>query len=849
VIERLTADTVGTAEHLGGKAIGLVRLLSAGLKVPEAWVIPAWVSLDPAARGRCADELCPWWAGVNAEFGDSRWAVRSSAVAEDLEGASFAGVYETVLGIGTLSELVQAVHECWAAHEAKRADVYRGERGLDARGGIALVVQRMVASQVAGVMLTSNPQRPFADEIVIDAAWGLGEAIVSGKVDPDHYVLQRSTGTLRSSRVATKCVETTCDDGVLADREVETRRRNLPTLDDAGLDALYAVARRIGSRIGQARDIEWAMEDGSVYALQDRPITALPSAAPGNVWSRKWGDEYKSEYSLPLPTALFAAWMDIPLFVELAHLQHRRDLAGRVPYKLYNGYTYMDGQYMARYARAFPKGLRASVFGNWFTPLWMQRIEAEPWSPRYTAGMAVAPLRDPRRGPVQVNLDAMRRHCAQIEAAVLPKLHQDYRRLDLREWRRQLDEVDGLGREHFRIIRWGMGVHNNLLHGALSALLAKYAGDDDGRLYYTMISGLPGTRTAQINAAVWDLAVKARADDGLTQALRAGREYRDMRTEFADSLFWPAFDTFLAEHGHRSASRDIAAPRWSEQPDIILGFVRAQLHSIEPPESPRSCEQRAAAQREQATDEALRRMRRGPLGRLRAGLLARIYARTQQFTVYRENQRYHLDYLLTHLRSLILEQARRLVERGLLDDSDDVFLLTGAEFWAAVAGATDAIDRDAVQRRREHFLTYRDRIPATYLFDDVETEGEISEGDSADVGDNDGIRGVGASRGVARGRTRCVSELAQLAEVQPGDVLVARNIDPGWTSVFPLLAGLVTETGGVLSHGAILAREYGVPTVTGVARAMELLPSGTLVELDGGSGTVVPEVELIPATP
>jgi pyruvate,water dikinase len=189
----------------------------------------------------------------------------------------------------------------------------------------------------------------------------------------------------------------------------------------------------------------------------------------------------------------------------------------------------------------------------------------------------------------------------------------------------------------------------------------------------------------------------------------------------------------------------------------------------------------------------------------------------------------------------VLAQGRRLVAAGLLDDVQDVFFLTAVEFYDAVAGRSSgrAADPTELEARKQHFLTYRDRLPASFLFDDVETEGEIVEGEPVDgAEEEEGLSGVGASRGLARGRVRVVADLARLSDVEPGEILVVNNIDPGWTPVFPLLAGLVTETGGILSHGAILAREYGIPTVTGVTQATKRLEPGSVVEVDGTRGVV-----------
>jgi pyruvate,water dikinase len=248
----------------------------------------------------------------------------------------------------------------------------------------------------------------------------------------------------------------------------------------------------------------------------------------------------------------------------------------------------------------------------------------------------------------------------------------------------------------------------------------------------------------------------------------------------------------------------------------------------------------AAERRAAALRTASERLGGGPLGRVRRAILHYACAKAETFTVYRENQRYHLDYLLTHLRELVLAQGRRLARDGLLDETQDVFFLTAVEFYDAVAGRATgrAADPAELEQRKQHFLTYRDRLPASFLFDEVETEGEIVEGDPVEGAQQDGLSGVGASRGLARGPVRVVPDLARLSDVEPGDILVVNNIDPGWTPVFPLLAGLVTETGGILSHGAILAREYGIPTVTGVTEATKRLETGSYVEVDGNRGTV-----------
>ncbi|AXQ31144.1 phosphoenolpyruvate synthase [Solimonas sp. K1W22B-7] len=840
MILRLDHNSAGDIQHIGGKGMGLLRLIRAGLPVPEAWCIPAGVSLQASTRAAClADALDAWWDQAARAFPGSLWAVRSSAVAEDLEDASFAGVYQTILGVGSKAALHASVEQCWSALDDVRAQAYRSEKGIGKAGGIALILQRMLLPQAAGVMLTANPQRPFAAEIVIDAAWGLGEAVVSGKTQPDHLVLDSASGKIIEQHIGEKSVETVWHDG-LEDLPVELARRERLSVDDAGLQALFALAQTVGKAIGPQRDLEWAIEKGQLYALQDRPITGLPSATPTNVWTRKFGDEYMSDYIMPLTRDLMLAWIGDISCREFVGLMGNTELAKQQPLRVHRGYAYYSGDFVAGMLSAWPRGMRAANTPEWFTPLWHERIRALPWKPGLALKMLGATRRDPGRSGIAENLQALARHCGNIDQRIVPRLTQDYAALPADEWCAQYQEIDQLGREHFRVIRWGMSLYNPMLHSMSQSLLRKWAADDNGDLYQAIISGLPGTRTAQINRELWDLAQLAGQDAQLLGGLRQDQGYSALRRAYPAAGFWTEFDGFLQRHGHRSSTREAAYPRWHESPAIILGFVQALLRGTAASSGPRENEERAETRRCQAEQEALTRAGGGVFGSLRRRFLAKVFRRTQEYTVYRENQRYHLDYLGRHQRQLVLEQARRLQARGVLDAVDDVFLLDGRQLLELARGAAiPAGLRECIEERRREYLSNKDRLPATYLFDDVETEGEIVEGAPLAVEAGDGSwKGFGASRGKANGPARVVTDLSQLAGVRAGDILVAANIDPGWTSVFPLIAGLITETGGILSHGAILAREYGVPTVTGLKEATRRLSTGMRVELDGASGAV-----------
>ena len=838
MIIALKADIDIPVDRIGGKGQGLVRLLNAGLPVPEAWCIPSDISLEAHARDTCLDEgVARWWKEVDALYPGGPWAVRSSAVAEDLADASFAGVYDTVLGVDSIDGLREAIRTCWASFDDTRAQTYRDNLGKTNAGGIALILQRMVSPDVAGVLLTANPLRPFAHEIVIDAAWGLGETVVSGRTDPDNFVLDRSSGDIRGRQLGVKALEAVWEHGV-HERQVDAGRRDQFCLTTAQLHDLHDVSTVVTERIGPRRDLEWAIADGRLFVLQDRPITNLPSDDPVDVWSRRFGDEYLSDCTLPLPEDLMVPWIIEMSMKEMAGLQGRHDMAAMAPVRLHHGYAYFSSAYFIEGLRMLPPSMRSNDADQWFPPLVLARIRAATWDPRLLAGFALAPWRDRRRSGLKNNLAALETHCAAIEETILPKLDQDYGTLSETEWRRQYDEVNALGEEHFRIVRWGMTIYNSFLHALLRRILESWCADASGELYQHVISGLDGTRTATINTEIAALARSALDDSDLTAMVRDGAAYHHVRTRTEASHFWRCYDEFLVRHGHRSDSRDIARPRWREQPHLILELVRAQLRAAD---TVAACPQSNSSRQRRHTAEAEARARlgRSPLAWLRKPILVRLMALVQDYTRYRENQRYHLDYLLTHLRSLVLEQAKRLVRRGVLVDADDVFLLSGEEFFTFLADRTAPAElAGKLDARRAEFARNAGRLPATYLFDDVETEVDVELSDEHPDLPEGAIGGTAFCHGQATGPARVVHTLADLGTVDAGDILVAPNIDPGWTSVFPLLSGLVVETGGKLSHGAILSREYGIPAVGGITGATKTITDRVEITVNGHTGSV-----------
>ena len=564
-----------------------------------------------------------------------------------------------------------------------------------------------------------------------------------------------------------------------------------------------------------------------------------PTLEPRNVCTRKFGDEYLSGYVTPLTHSLLVGWITEDYLRGMAQLSKQYDLVQMEPLHRHEGYTYLNGDYLARSLRAVPRRFRERAMQDWFTPLWVDRVEAEPFEIRRLLKVLLSVRRD-HRGPLKRNLKVMARHCERVASQMPAKLVQDYSALSQADWENQLAEARELGREHFRVIRWGMGFHNPALHGLLTWCLRRWADDTDGEHYHAIIGGLQDTETGKMNHALWQLSSEARDHESLRKLLAEGAGLAEMRELTSLATFWTKFDGFLDRYGHRSESRDLSQPRWGEEPEMLLGLVRAHVRSDSLPPDPLETGRALVEQRLLAEERVLAGLGRGPLAWLRRSVLKWVIPRAQTLTRYRENQRHYLDYILAHVRKLVLEMGRRLTKAGALQMPEDVMFLEAEELLLlARCEKGSTVPQARITQRREHWEIWRNRVPATYLFDGVETEGEIAGDDPTPIAkDVTVFSGRGVSRGVARGPARVLETSADIQQVRAGEILVTSNLDPAWTGVFPLISGLVTETGGVLSHGAVLAREYGIPAVMGLPGATRRIATGAPLEVDGNQGRV-----------
>ncbi|MBB6344499.1 PEP/pyruvate-binding domain-containing protein [Nonomuraea muscovyensis] len=794
----------------GGKAANLGELARNGFPVPDGFVVTTAAYEravaehgDPGhlARAPLRDELRAAVAAAYAALGGGPVAVRSSATAEDLPGAAFAGQQDTYLNVVGEEALADAVRRCWASLGNERAVAYRRRLGIaDADVRIAVVVQRMVEAETAGVMFTADPVSGDRSRIVVDASTGLGEAVVSGLVTPDHYVLDTGGDTVshtpgrrevvirsapgggvirESGRVATGATPPAADSalpdgGASADGRAPADGGALP---GAVLRELARLGAEVAAHFGRPQDIEWACAGGRVWLLQARPMTALPPPPVGRLGPvRRRLGSVLTEYVPVRPYPIDAStWL---------------------PY----GPAGLMAQVVATFGihGAFEGFLREEdgvVYG------------LVPPRPRPSAGLLAAPFRIAARArrydPARWTGDARFRR---VMAGTRELAGRD---LAAMPW----PELVRMPRRVLDVVRPVAGLRSDYLPGAGVALLrlrVSLALLGAVPLFGELISGAR-TRTGDANRALEELAEEARR----TGALDAD----PLPASFAARL-----EAFLAEYGHRETASPllVTPPTWADAPETVLGMIR--MLAAGPPAG-------AQTGTAGALDRLLARprLRRSPARRAR--MLRRVEA-ARAGVAFREDSHFFFTMPLPVLRRSLLELGRRLRDAGVLDEPEDVFHLRLEELEAvgdlATAGREhlDRLRATALARaaKREELAGVRLIDPAA-VFPPRPAEGAL-------------VSGTPASGGRATGPVKVIRDPARFGDLAPGDVLVCPYTNPSWTPLFQRAAAVVVDTGGSASHAAIVAREYGIPAVMGTGGGTSVLADGLLVAVDGDTGHV-----------
>ena len=841
---------------VGGKGINISKMAAAGFSVPPAISVTSYAYrsfLDITGIGKAIDNILASTdfddeqsldsssdlirsLFLNAEIPEEElgelkrdffsldgeyFAVRSSAVAEDLADASFAGQQDTYLNVKK-HDIPSKVLECWASYWNARAMKYRHDASKDHDNeGMAVVVQRMVRSDISGVMFTSDPVSG-EDRVIIEASWGLGESIVSGLVTPDRYVLSYD-GTVEDIAINSKPQGFYLIDGENRLVDIEPEKRGARCADDDILKKIMEQGLRLRDHFGCPQDIEWAVEDGKVFILQSRAITTI-SEKDDILWSRGYGDEYWADATTPLFYTVLGKLLTDYVNHEGAHMMGYKDLESGPLTKLHKSRVYFSTEVLERVFAHYPKLIRSRELLDYFPRSEQDRISRYP---NDIAGMVKSQLcllaRD-RDGMIWKTDKVYRRWaegflelCKEFDSNDLKDLSDH----ELAEWYWRIRKGST---KHFQLIRYGMVSHSIMTNLLVKNWCAKWLGDD-GSIYAGLMSGLEDNKTIETNKGFSDLGLALNADPVAKE--KAGTLSAEDFMEWlkdSDSAFKDVYDSFIRGFGHRSGTREINAPRWAEDPGYVMGMA---LQMSESGVDLRK-EFESGVQRRLDTEQSVRR-RLNPFRNL---LLFKVLQYARTYLVFRENQRFYLDHMMYRNRLIFLEEGRRLVSRGSIDEVDDIFFLEDTEAITILEGREDIDIRSVIAPRKAEFMRYRDRLPPKFLLNGVDFDDEpISCGDT--------LLGAASSPGSYTGKVRVVTDVRDLGQVQKGEILVTSNTDPGWTVVFSKLGGLITETGGILCHGAVISREYRIPAVTAVKSATTILRTGDTVVVDGTKGQII----------
>jgi phosphoenolpyruvate synthase/pyruvate phosphate dikinase len=767
------------------------------------------------------DDLAAEIACSLARLGEqAACAVRSSATAEDLPTASFAGQQDTYLNVVRPAAILQRISRCWASLFTERAVTYRLRNGFDHRKvKMAVVVQQMVFPQAAGVLFTADPLTSNRKVASVEATFGLGEALVSGLVNADVYKV-RNNEVVAKALATKQLVLHASPAGGTHQQEIEPERQDQSVLTDAQVVRLEQLGRRIEAHFGCPQDIEWCLIHDGFQIVQSRPITTLfpiPSAEDreNHVYVSVGHQQMMTDPMKPLGLSVWQLTALVPM----------HEAGGR----LFVDITRRMASPAGRAGLLKVLGRSDPLIGDALETI-LSRGDFVPSLPEegpggVPAGGVPAPIEtDPAIveeliGRSEVSIAALKRDIRTKSGAAL----FDFILADLQELKRILSDPQS---------------HQAIMAGMeatwwLNERLRDWLGEKN--VADTLTQSAPHNVTSEMGLALLDVAdaIRPHADVVAFLGHAEDESFLEELGKLAGGReAQRAIRAYLEKYGMRCVGEiDITRPRWSERPTALVPAILANIKNFEPGAAERRFEQgrQEAGRKEQ---ELLERVRALPDGERKADEVKRTIDRLRTFIGYREYPKYGIVSRHFVYKQALLEEAERLVHAQVLADKGDIFYLTFQELHDVVRA--NNVDGQLIRRRKDAFNSYQALTPPRVLTSD----GEAIAGAYRRGGVPSGaLVGLPVSAGTIEGRARVVLEMGE-ADLETGDILVTPYTDPSWTPLLVSVAGLVTEVGGLMTHGAVIAREYGLPAVVGVEHATRLIRDGQRIRVHGTDGYV-----------
>lgn len=785
-------------------------------------------------------------AAWKAEGTEHFYAVRSSATAEDLPTASFAGQQDTYLNIHGEENLLEAVRNCWVSLFTDRAILYRAQNGFPHRQvQLSVVVQRMVLPEVSGILFTADPISGHRKIISIDASYGLGEALVAGLVSADLYKVDKRDWRIVETNIADKRLAIwPKPEGGTYQEAPGDELAGAQVLKEEQITALAKIGAKIESHYGKPQDIEWAIENDKIYIVQSRPITALfpiPSPPPQedtlrlyislshaqvmtdpmspmgiSIWKLllPFGRHKGIEYNPYLSSAGGRMYMDIsPL------------LFAKIPRRIIPRVLTVADEIIAKSAGEFVQREDFLESAN---------RSKDKASPHHTGrllvkvflkGMRLVWFKSPEGSTEKLNehIDSVIANIQknlQAKESGLPKIRQAHEELATIFMKSAMPFVPYI---------MGMMVSKTILE----QLVEEKTQSED---VFSIMRGLEGNVTTDMDLKVGDLADVVRKTPALVEALNnqtPQEVWNNFESLAGGTPFETALEEFMSKYGMRGTSEiDIARPRWKDDPSFILQVVAGTLQHHEAGVH-RKQHQALVEEGKAAGERLAKNAKRGIFGAVRSRLVKRLVRVFRNLMPVREHPKYMLVQAFQVVRDILLEIGESMVKAGRMDNVEDIWMLEFHEVEEALE-RPDIDIKPLIQQRKEEQERYWGITPPRVITSEGEiitttiTREDLPEG---------ALAGSPVSAGVIEGVARVITDPTQ-EMLKPGEILVAPFTDPGWTPLFINAAGLVMEVGGLMTHGSVVAREYGIPAVVGVVDAVKEIQTGQKIRVDGTNGYV-----------
>ncbi|GAA0364327.1 phosphoenolpyruvate synthase [Alkalibacterium iburiense] len=781
-------------------------------------------------------EIMQAWENIGREH---TYAIRSSATAEDLPQASFAGQQDSFLNVKGEEQLFESIQKCWASLFTDRAIVYRAQNGIDHRSVfLSTVVQRMNLPEVSGIMFTADPVSGHRHIVSIDAGFGLGEALVSGQITADLYKVR--DGQIIDKQVAQKEKGIfPLPSGGTEMQRLPVEQQDQPALKDAMILELAHIGKQIEQYYGTEQDIEWCLKDGEIYILQSRPITSLfpvPSSDDNNyhIYYSAGHKQMMTDYMKPLGLSLFQSLVPSTkeemrgfltnaggrVFVDYSYLLYMKSVQKKLRKQKYlepDLKAIQNAVLREEFEKRAPKrGNKRKVFQLYVKPMW-----GILWKTLLRT-IAIIYIENPK--------------------SALQRSYSNFYE-DIDRFQQKMEQYDHAERIHLIKEHASRDLFRSLtnpLAYTCAGMITlpriqkrgkKWLGEEVSPAIH---QSPPGNITSEVGMKIGDLADTARPYPEVVDYLQKANDetfVQDLKEVKGGKIFLAALHSFMEKFGMRTTGEiDITRVRWHEVPTMLVPSILSHMRNNAPREHHEKFEKGEQGANE-AIQELLERVNKTRGGSRKAKKLSRLLNLYRHTVGIRELPKYMMVCYFDIYRKVILEEANYLVQQGILEQETDVYYLTLDELIVLLEkGSIEAVS--SLPDRKKHEEHYRTLTPPRVMSSDGEIFTAVKDQESSNV-----LVGTPVSSGVVEGTVKVVRSLEE-GKLNKGDILVAPYTDPGWTPLFSSAKALITEVGGIMTHGSVVARENGIPAVVSVDNATNILKDNQKIRVDGTEGTI-----------